>query len=510
MKSDGDDASASRQAEVLRLYHLDELSIRAIGRRLQMSRKTVRQMLGNVSRERRSIEPENRPSLLDPHESFLRAELKACPELKAPAMLERLRQRGFTGGITIVRERLRLLRPTPMSEAFLTQHFVPGQIAMVDWADFGFALPGVPRRVSAFVMTLGYSRELYLEYTLSQQMGTFLRCMERAVAFFGGVTLCDVFDNMKTVVREHRAPHPPVFNARFVAYAAARGFAIHACHPRRANEKGGVERGIRFVRDRFWPGRQFSHLADLNRQAAIWRDTFANNREHHITGKVPQLVFDNEEKKSLRPVQDRPFDVRDEDSGTVTKTFRIRFDRNQYSVPWRLVGQHVTVRADDEHVDVFLGPKPVARHSRSWDIRADIEEPSHKRGLKEYRPKAAADELPHTLTDLADPGRQYFRILAAGGRSVRREALRLCLLCELFGYAPVRTAMEEVMQHGHVGVEYVEYLLRHDPTLRPAPAPLRLGDPVLDALNANEPDLSVYDRVLCNAPTRNPRDIDGP
>jgi transposase len=62
----------------------------------------------------------------------------------------------------------------------------PGEIAQVDWADFGFALPGVPRRVSAFVMVLGYWRKLYLEFTLSQSMGSFLRCMGRGHCYFGG------------------------------------------------------------------------------------------------------------------------------------------------------------------------------------------------------------------------------------------------------------------------------------------------------------------------------------
>jgi transposase len=490
---------------VLRLHYVDELSIRAISRRLQMSRKTVRKMLGVGLVRSVEPKPQNRPSLLDPHEAFIRDELKSCPELRAPTMLERLRMRGYTGGISVLRDRMRMLRPTPLGEAFLTQHFAPGQVALVDWGDFGYALPGIPRRVSGFFMVLGYSRKLYVEFTLSQKLGTFLRCMERGLSYFGGVTLCDIFDNMKTVVLEHRPPHDPVFNPEFVAYAAARGFALHACNPASGHEKGSVERGIGFTRTRFWPGRRFANLADLNRQAAVWRDTFANAREHEITGKVPDLVFEHEEKKHLKAVSERPFDTRDQSSDTVNKLFRIRFDRNVYSVPWRLVGQHVTVRADDLRVDVFLGPKRVATHARCWDIREDIEAPSHRRGLKEHKPKASAAEVPHALSGLDEPGRDYFRIIAAGGRSVRRETLRLTLLCELFGDIAVRGAIGQVMRHGHVGVEYVEYVLRHDPTLRPAPAPLRLGDETLDAMHAHEPDMSVYDRMLNDAPTRDPQ-----
>lgn len=501
----------ARRAEALRLHYVDGLGIRAIARQLCISRKTVRRMLGTET-DKPPARSKLRPSVLDPHEAFLAAELKRCPELRAPAMLERLRERGYTGGISILRDRMRVLRPTALSEAFLTQSFAPGQVAMVDWADFGFALPGVPRRVSAFVMVLGHSRMLYLEYTLSQRFGTFVRCMERALAFFGGVALCDVFDNMRTVVLEHRPPHPPVFNPQMLSYAAARGFALHACTPYRGNEKGLVERPIGFVRKRFWPGRRFASLDDLNRQARVWRDTYANHREHELTGKVPALVFEHEESCHLAPIRRADFDTRDDDSGTIDKLFRIRFDRNRYSVPWRLVGQHVTVRADDTHVDIFLGPKRIARHVRCWSIGEDREDPEHRRGFREHKPKAAADQLPYALSHLGEVGRSYFKVLAAGGRSIRRETERLVLLCELFGEHSTHRAMGEVMKNGHVGVEYVEYLLRHDPSLSPAPAPLRLGNNLLDAMHAHDPDLSVYDRVLCEtldrSPTKNPRHDD--
>jgi len=137
-------------------------------------------------------------------------------------------------------------------------------------------------------MAACYSRYLYIEFTLSQAMGTFLRCMERGLRFFGGVAVADIFDNMKTVVLSH-TPHATVFNRRFLEYAKARGFAAVACNVRKGNEKGRVERPIGFVRTRFWPGRRFIDLMDLNRQAMEWRDDFANNRVHEVTGKIPSL-----------------------------------------------------------------------------------------------------------------------------------------------------------------------------------------------------------------------------
>src|SRR5262249_32345259 len=165
-----------------------------------------------------------RASILAPYEGEIRKALEDCPEMKAPAVLDRLRAKGYQGGITVVRDRLRLVRPKPQQEAFFTRSYEPGKVLQVDWADFGFAIPGCPRRVSAFVAAMAYSRQLFLIFTVSQAMGCFLRCMDKALRFFEGRTLIDVFDNMKTVVLE-RTAQVTRFHPRFVEYARTRGFA---------------------------------------------------------------------------------------------------------------------------------------------------------------------------------------------------------------------------------------------------------------------------------------------
>jgi len=492
-----------RVAEVLRLGLVEGLSVRAIAKRLRMARKTVRTILG---RHRAPPKPAAAPrgSILDPYETAIRGILDDTPEMLAPAVLERLRPLGYTGGVTILRDCLRRLRPRGHREAFLTLDFPPGQAMQIDWADFGFALPGIPRRVSAFVAVLCYSRYLYIEFTLSQTMGSFLRCMDRCTRFYGGTTLVDIFDNMKTVVTSHTAT-ATVFNPKFLEYARARGgFTVRACNVRKANEKGRIERPIGFVRSRFWPGRRFRDLLDLNTQAACWRDDFANGRVHEVTGKVPKLVFEHEEKRLLKPLPKTPFDTDDVDGMGVTKMFRVLFDRNRYSVPWRLASQQVLVRADDDFVSVFLETKQIAQHRRSWDIGQDIELPSHKKDLLEHKPRAAAGALPPALVVLGDLGRSYFKVLAAGSRSIHRESLRLIFLVEIFGAIATASAMREVMRTGHVGAEYVEYVMRHKRGLVPQPAPLRLGNDELDAISLPEPDLSVYDDLFPSPLTRDP------
>lgn len=483
----------SRQmAEVLRLSLTEGKGIRAIARETGLSRKTVRRMLGTASGERERAKPrEKRACLVDPYVKEIQALLDDTPDIRAPAVLDRLRVSGYEGGITVLRDRLRQLRPRPTREAFVTRSYAPGKMLQVDWADFGYALPGCARRVSAFVAGLAYSRYLFITFTLSQAMGSFLRCMDLALRFFGGRTQVDVFDNMKTVVKE-RTGRAVVFNPRFVEYAAARGLEITACNPRRGNEKPYVERPIGFVRTRFWPGRRFQDLFDLNVQAERWRDDIANNRIHEETGKVPSLVFRNEEKQKLQPAPERFFDTDDLETCSVTKTFRVTFDRNVYSVPWRLVGQSVLVRGNEQQVGIFLGPKRVAVHNRSWDVGQQVIDPSHEEGLLDRKPRAIAGTLPPGLEAIGETAATYFKILAANGRSLRKERERLILLCELYGDAAARAGMDEVMQTGHVGAEYVEYVLRHKKGLVPSVAPLRLGN-ALDSIRFDEPDLAPYD-----------------
>ena len=490
---DGD----TRPAEVLKLHLVDGLSLRAIAKRLNMSRNTVRKVVGRGPKKARAPAAP-RTSLLTPYEARMKALLEETPELKAPAVLEKLRADGYQGGVSILRDRMRQLRPTE-KEPFLKLHFEPGEAVQVDWADFGFALPGVPRRVSGFVMALCHSRYLYLEFCLSQSLGSLLRRMERGLRFYGGTTHVDIFDNMKTVVLQHNHKGT-LFNTSFLSYAASRGFAVKACNVKAGNEKGRVERPIGFVRERFWRGRRFTDLMDLNAQAMQWRDDFANNRVHEETGKVPALVFEHTEKAALNPLPATAFNTDEVEGGiTVTKSFRVRFDKNLYSVPPTLLSQRVVVRADDLQVRIFLGTKEIATHARNWGVGEDVEAPSHRAQALELKPGADRDGLPPMLQRMGEVATKYFKVATAGTKSLFREKVRLVFFAEVFGVGETAEAMAEVMAGGHVGADFVEYVLRQKKGLAPRAPPLRLSRPELDEPSLPEPDLSRYDEPRASA-----------
>jgi hypothetical protein len=311
--------------------------------------------------------------------------------------------------------------------------------------------------------------------------------------FFGGVIEVDIFDNMKTVVRA-LVQGRPQFNPAFLAYGSSRGFATTACNPGRGNEKGRVERPIGFIRDRFWPGRRFPSLLDLNSQGSKWRDEFANTREHAVTGKIPKLVWQHEERASLRPLPQTPFDVDDVVTTRISKTYRVTFDRNAYTVPPRLVGQQVVVRGTDSVVRIFLGPNLVAEHARSWGIAEDVKDERHKEAALQYKPKALLQELPEGWRDLEDVGIQYLRLLRAGTRSIAADVRRIAWLIETHGASATMSAMSTVMSSGHVGADYVEHVMQHT-QLAPKAPPLKLGKADIDGLSVPAPDLALYDAI---------------
>lgn len=488
--------SVPTQAKILELHFSQHLSRRAIARLLGVNRKSV----AKVIRRRRVLPSPQaaapRASILDPYAPKIKELLAAAPERSAVNILQQLRDAGYPGGITILRDYLRPLRPGPKpKEAFFTLDFAKGEAAQVDWGEFGDVF-GDGTKVHAFVMVLCYSRMLYLEFTLRETLPALLRSYERALRFFDARCREYWHDNMPTVVAE-RLGRLSRFTNGFLAYAGFHGFQPVLCNKGKPHEKGRVEDGVKLVREQFWPGRTFAHLDDLNAQAAAWRDTFANRRVHETTAKVPELLFD-QERPALLPLRPEPYDADDLVSGTVSRFFRVRFDANTYSVPWTLVHKTVTVRADDRTVRIFYGPKAVATHPRCYHKGNDIQAPQHADGLKEVKAGASRTWQLETLKSFGPHTTRYLDILPATTRSLRAEVKELLCLGTVYGRECLEQTIGELMGQGIVGANHLERALRLRCDRPKAPPPMHLGDERL-AFVPPAPHLESYDALLLDA-----------
>src|SRR6195256_6692022 len=161
------------------------LKILQIARALGLHPRTVATWLETPDYQRGKSAP--RPSLLDPYKGHIVRWLEAHP-YSAAQLLHRLREAGFSGGYTTVKDYVRTVR-RPRQPAFLTLSFAPGECAQVDWGEYGAIQVGsTRRRLSFFVMVLCYSRLMYVEFTLGETMEQFLSCHRHAFEFFEGVT----------------------------------------------------------------------------------------------------------------------------------------------------------------------------------------------------------------------------------------------------------------------------------------------------------------------------------
>jgi transposase len=277
--------------------HRQGLSIKAIARRLGVSRNAVRRALRRDGPPVRA--PQRRPpSKLEPFKDYLLARLAEFPELSTVVLFEEIQAQGYTGGLTILRNFTRPYR-VRRREPVVRFETPPGRQAQVDWAHLGIhVLDGVLTPLYLFVMILGFSRALYAEVVTSTDVETFLRLHVRAFESFGGIPEEILYDNQKQVVLARTADGPR-FHPEFLSFCGQFGFRPRLCRPYRARTKGKVERSIGYVKDRFFCGRTFTDLADMNDQLAHWLSKVANEREHATTGEAPSLRLTRE---GLRPL----------------------------------------------------------------------------------------------------------------------------------------------------------------------------------------------------------------
>ena len=199
---------------------------------LKLNVKTVRRWIGRAYAQRQSA---RRDSKLDPFKGRIVRWLEAHP-LSAQQVFQRLRDEGYGGGISIVKDYVRAIRPRPR-EAFLSLAFAPGEAAQVDWGEFGtIAVGDTRRRLSFFVMVLAWSRQMYVEFTLSQTMEQFLAAHVNAFNVLG-VPKKVMVDNLRCAVLRHPRGERAEFNPRYLDFARHYGFEIVACAPAKGNEK---------------------------------------------------------------------------------------------------------------------------------------------------------------------------------------------------------------------------------------------------------------------------------
>jgi transposase len=431
------------KAKILRYHHVEKWRVGTIASQLGVHHSTVKRVLSETGVSKNTILVQK--SMLDPFLPFILEQLKRFPKLTASSLYGMVVERGYPGGESHFRSLISVYRPKTPAQAYLRLRTLPGEQAQVDWAHFGHITIGSAKRpLMAFVMVLSYSRKVFLHFFLNARTENFLRGHELAFNYFAGSPRVILYDNLKSAVLD-RQGDAIRFNPTLLTFAAHYRFEPRPCAVYRGNEKGRVERAIRYIRDNFFAGRLFSSLDELNCQARAWCDTTASNRPcPEDRSKCVQETF-LEEQSRLIALPDNPYPCEEVETVSVGKTPYIRFDWNDYSVPHTQVNQSLVVRATLEQVSILDGATVIAQHARSYDKAQQIECPEHLRELAERKREARLQRGQDRLTQAIDCAKEFLSAAAAHGYALKSVTHQLTALLDDYGAHLLEKAMDEAL-----------------------------------------------------------------
>jgi len=352
----------------------DGFSIRGLARHFSISRNMVRRILRKhkANRDHGHDILKNphkdrviRASKLDPFVGQINKLLEKYPKITGQRLFEEIRDAGYTGGISILRERLGKLRPRPKKEPIVRFETEPGRQGQMDWSPYtiDFVRTG-KSKVNCFSYILGFSRRHYIDLTERRDFFTLIRRHQDAFAHFKGVPKQCLYDSEKTVVLRWEAGKP-VFNPSFSAFITHYCCRPIACRRGRAQTKGKIEAPFQFVEKNLLNGRTFQDLDDLKACARWWLRERSDPHIHDTTGRPPLELFLEQEQNALQPLPSHPYDASEVALRVCDLDGYIEFETNRYPVPYEHVADILTMKATEHEIFIYSAELALlVRHER--------------------------------------------------------------------------------------------------------------------------------------------------
>jgi transposase len=485
--------SVGQEAEIRRLYFAEHWKRGTIVAQLGVHDDVVERVLGRPGPRPKTALPLLSPAL-EPFVGFLDETLSRYPRLVGTRVFDMLCARGYTGSLRTLRRYLRQNRPLPRSEVFVRTTPLIGEQSQFDWAQVGhLEVPGGRRPLHLFVIVLAYSRKCWAELVLDLSAYSLRRSLVRAAAYFGGVARQWLSDNPKIIVLE-REGDAVRFHPLLLELSGMLHVAIRLCGVRKPQEKGIVERLIRFFRERFFAGRTIHSIEEGNAQLLDFISTIADERTHPQWPDRRIREVWEEERARLLPLPS-PLPPTELVLPIVAdKTAFIRFDGNAYSVPPDHARKTLLLVADDRRIRLLDGKDEVASHERAWGRRERVEEPAHRREIlaqkRAARPAKGLDRLRARI-----PGfESLLDRWADAGRNLGSMTARTLKVLDLYGEEALTQAVSKALQKGLHDPGALATLCEQERIAqdRPMPVSLEFADHVRDR-DVLPHDLGGYD-----------------
>lgn len=389
-------------------------------------------------------------------------------------------------------------------EAYGVQVTAPGEMAEVD---FGYAglqpinQPGEPRRLAKtwFIsIRLNYSRQAYRELTHDQKVTTFIRAIDHAFTFFGGVPKRLKIDNLRAAVLKNQH-YDLQFQPDFLDFMCHSGVVINPCTPYHPEQKGGVESDMKYIENNFLVERHFSDLPDLIAKFLSWSTNYANARVHGITKRVPSEVFLSEENSALQPLPHTPYATYERCERKVASNCHVFLGNHYYSVPAKLVGQTVTLRYDASLLKIIYKGEEVACHLKSREVGAYSTCRSHLPEFKCYGETEYQQKYEAQMADIGEEAHSYFQEVLLTKDSYWHRSVRVILgLSQEYGNEAVNLSLERAKEYKVIDTKIIKriisqqlYLLDNAPRLLST-----LKAPIASPLPSMPPSSTFLSKVL--------------
>jgi transposase len=348
--------------------------VKAIARELGVDRKTIKRWrrAGGWYHQKRK-----RARKMDRFGDFIG---RRGPEVgwNAVVLCREISTLGFTGSYRQVQRYIQPLRSQSRWAELATMRYEtgPGEQAQVDFGQTTLWIGERPERVHLFAFTLGYSRRIFTQAYHHERLSSLIDGHERAFRHFGGVPLNCLYDNPRTLVLG-RSEGKVLWHPRFEDFARYWGFTPRACQPYRAQTKGKIESGVKYVKRNALAGRRFSSWEALNDWLMTWCVAVADQRIHGTTHEKPIERFVSENLTAANRPAYRYEQVR---VRKVPTDALVSIAAARYSVPVHYVGQTVTVHEGAADYQIFHDSQLIARHQKSAR-HSVVMDPAHYRGL---------------------------------------------------------------------------------------------------------------------------------
>ena len=341
--------------------HNEGWSIRQLCRHYGISRNRVRRILRTAERRRTENAPalpcvkppQRRSSKLDAFLPALKDLLEKYPKITGVRMQEELRVYGYQGGLTVLRELLKRLRPPSREDSVIRFETDPGVQGQMDWSPYKIPFSRTGKtEMLCFSYILGFSRRQYIDFTLTRDFHTLIRRHRDAFEYFGGVPRQCLYDSEKTVVLRWEGGQP-IYHPSYIDFITHYRCKPIACQRGNPRTKGKIERPFQYVEGNLLNGRTFVDPEDLRAIRTWWMREKSDMHIHDTTHRAPLELFLAEERSCLQPLPTQPYDCSEVVFRVCPNDADIEFETNLYSIPFGHMGEIVSVKATEREVFIY-------------------------------------------------------------------------------------------------------------------------------------------------------------